>query len=147
MLHCPCKRLPQRNKRTWRRCSMIPWTSQTGQIPWPEDRKLPAKGHEMAHNECRMVQRNCQCCLENQWGFFSTSSEKGRFFCYVFLVFHKSSFARFDNRIGVESTVQEAKRAVTGFPDMLVEDLCHNIPLTLLFVASCLCEGTRLASG
>ena len=79
--------------------------------------------------------------------FFLTSSEKGRFFCYVFLVFHKSSFARFDNRIDVESTVQEAKRAVTGFPDMLVEDLCHDIPLTLLSVASCLCGGIRLTSG
>ena len=45
---------------------------------------------------------------------------------------------RFDNRIDVESAAEEAKRAVTGFPDMLVEDLCHNIPQTLFSVASCL---------
>ena len=49
---------------------------------------------------------------------------------------------RFDNRIEIESASQEAQRPVSGFSDMLVNDLCHNIPLTGFSVASCLREGT-----
>eukprot|EP00434_Breviolum_minutum_P039071 symbB.v1.2.034677.t1/scaffold4517.1/size38588/1 len=54
---------------------------------------------------------------------------------------------RFDNRIEVESAVQEAQRAVSGFPDMLVKDLCHNIPLTSFSAAACLREGTVRIKG
>ena len=50
--------------------------------------------------------------------------------------FHKSSFARFDNRIGVESIGQEAKRAVTGFPDMLVKAQDLDMWLITMVIAS-----------
>ena len=51
-------------------------------------------------------------------------------------------FVRFDNKLKVDAAVDDAKRPVSGFPDLLVEQLAHTIPLTPFSVAVCLREGT-----
>ena len=50
-------------------------------------------------------------------------------------------FVRFDKNLKVEAAADEGSKPVSGFPELLLQDLPHKIPLTTFSFASCLREG------
>lgn len=50
-------------------------------------------------------------------------------------------FVRFDKRLEVASAADEGTKPVNGFPDILLQDLPHKVPVTSFSFASCLREG------